>query len=106
MKNALSIDKRSLWRYVNRKIQRVIYHYHVLSIITILFDEMLADLKKGKTIKITNFGSLSLKKMPPRKYHNVRYKRVMSSNGQNLLRLTLSPSLRKELCSHLNVKEL
>jgi hypothetical protein len=50
MNTKLSISKRNLWHYVNVKIKRIIHHYHVLSVISILFDEMCSDLIKGINI--------------------------------------------------------
>jgi nucleoid DNA-binding protein len=98
-----SVSKRNLWQYVNLKINRLIHHYHVFSIITILFEEMLQDLKQNKPIKIMNFGTLSLKKMRPRKYHDVVYREVKESRGSKIMRFTLAPSLRKKLCESLNL---
>ncbi len=103
MKNDQSINKRMLWHYVNRKIKRIIHHYHVLSIITILFDEMIKDLKRGKAIKIFNFGKLELKPLKPRKYFDVRHQKVMQSVGHRILRFTLAPSIRKKLVEHLDL---
>ena len=99
----LSISKRDLWRYVNRKIKRLIHHYHVFSVISILFEEMTQDLKNGREIKISNLGTLVLKKTPPRKYHNVKYRRVMQSPGHKVLRLFLAKPIRKKLCDSLDL---
>ncbi len=103
MTNELSINKRKLWHYVNRKINRVIHHYHVFSIITILFDELVKDLRQGKLIKISNFGTLSLKQMKPRRYFDVRFQKVMQADGKKILRFSLAPSLRKKLVEHLDL---
>lgn len=101
--NDLSINKRILWRYVNRKLKRLVHHYHVFSIITILFDEMLKDLVRGKSIKIFNFGKLTLKQMKPRKYFDVRFQKVMQSKGHKILRFNLAPAFRKKLVDHLDL---
>lgn len=94
-----------LWRYVNIKINRIIHHYHVLGVITILFDEMLKDLKRNKKIKIHNFGLLQLKEMKPRRYHDVRFNKVLLSEGHNILRFTLFSPLKKKLCSLLDMNK-
>jgi len=98
-----SISKRDLWRYVNKKIRRVIHHAHVFSVIAILFEEMAADLKAGKEIKIHNFGTLALRDTKPRKYHDVRFGRVMQSPPHRILRFTLAPLIRKKLRSLLDI---
>lgn len=99
----ISVSKRNLWQYVNLKINRMIHHYHVFSVITILFEEMLKDLKDGKQIKIMNFGILSLKNMKPRRYHDVVQRQVKESRGSRIMRFTLAPALRKKLCENLNL---
>lgn len=103
MKNDQSISKRSLWQYVNIKIHRFIHYYHVLSIITILFEEILTDLKRGKDLKIFNFGTLSLKQLKPRKYFDVRHQKVMQAKAHKILRFTLTSSVRKKLVKHLDL---
>jgi len=103
MSNEKSVSKRSLWQYVNRKIKRIIHHYHVFSVLTILFDEMLKDLKQGKRIKIFNFGTLQLKNLPPRRYFDVVRQQVMQAEAHRILRFILAPSVRKKLIKHLDV---
>lgn len=100
---SISVSKRDLWHYVNRKIKRLIHHYHVFSVISILFDEMIKDLKSGKEIKIANLGVLVLKDTPPRKYHDVRFHRVMESPGHRVMRLFLSKTIRKKLVEALDL---
>lgn len=103
MSNELSISKRMLWRYVNLKIKRVVHSYHVLSVMTILFDEIVTDLLKGKSIKIYNFGTLSLKQMKPRKYFDVRFKKVMHSKGHKIMRFVLAPLFKKKVAAYVQL---
>ena len=98
-----NIDKRKFWKYVNKKMSRVIHHYHVLSIINILFDEMLIDLLKFKEIKIFNFGTFFIKKTLPRKYHNVKLKKVMKSNGNRIMKFNLSRKIKKNICKFIDI---
>jgi|SRR6185369_4572689 len=100
---SLSVSKRDLWHFVNRKIKRLIHHYHVFSVISILFEEMVRDLKAGKEIKIVNLGTLMLKDTPPRKYHDVRFNQVMESPGHRVMRLFLAKPIRKKLCDSLDL---
>ena len=99
----ISISKRDLWHYVNRKLKRLIHHYHVFSVISFLFEEMVKDLRAGKEIKITNLGTFVLKDMPPRKYHDVRLHKMMQSPGHRVLRLFLARPIRKKLCDSLDL---
>ena len=98
-----NISKRNLWHYVNRKIKRLIHHYHVFSVISILFEEMIKDLKGGKEIKIVNLGTIVLKDMPPRRYHDVRFHRMMESPGHRIMRMFLVKQIRKKLCDSLDL---
>jgi len=97
-----NINKRRFWRYVNKKINRLINHAHVLSVISILFEEMLKDLKDGKEIKINNLGIISLQNTKPRIYYNVRFQKLMQSDSHRVLRFKLASPIRKKLRSLLD----
>lgn len=99
----IEIDKRKLWRYVNIKIKRIIHHYHVAAIISILFEEILSDLKQEKQLKIANLGTLSLEKTKPRKYHDVRFNKVLESKGGKIMKFSLAGKLRKKIIGHLDL---
>ena len=98
-----NINKRRLWHYVNKKINHLINHAHVLSVISILFEEMLKDLKSGKEIKIKNLGTLILQETKPRKYHDVRFHQVMQSESHRILRFKLAVPIRKKLKKLLDI---
>jgi nucleoid DNA-binding protein len=98
-----NVTKRIFWRYVNLKIKRVIHHYHVFAVISILFEEMLEDLKQGKEIKIFNLGSLFLKSTEPRLYHDVTKKQVVLSEKRKLLKFKLVRKLKKRLTGRLDI---
>ena len=98
-----SISKRKLWHYVNLMIHRTIHHYHVFSVISILFDEILIELKNKGQLKINNLGILTLKKMKPRSYFNIIEQKVMRAEGNRILRFTLAPLIRKKIVSHLDI---
>lgn len=99
----ISIDRRILWRFVNKKINRVVHHFHVLSVINILFDEILKDLKDDKELKIHNLGTIQLKNMPPRRYHDVTLHKIMEAKGRKVLRFFLTESIRKKLTSSIDI---
>jgi nucleoid DNA-binding protein len=98
-----SVSKRDLWHYVNRKIKRLIHHYHVFAVISILFEELVRDLRAGKEVKIVNLGTFLLKEMPPRRYHDVRFHQMMQSPGYRVMRLFLAKPIRKKLCESLDL---
>lgn len=98
-----NVSKRNLWRYVNQRIKRIIHHYHVFGVISILFEEILKDLKQGKEIKIFNFGTISLRETKPRWYHDINQKKLVLSSKHRILRFALAPKIRKKLCAHLDI---
>lgn len=105
MKNDIPINvtKRIFWRYINVKIKRIIHHYHVFAVISILFEEMLKDLKQGKEIEIFNLGSFSLNETKPRWYHDVHKKQVVLSGKKKLLKFKPSRKLKKKLTANLDI---
>jgi nucleoid DNA-binding protein len=72
-------------------------------VITILFEEIIKDLVSGKKLKISNFGTIELKDMKPRRYHDVRFQKVMESDGNRIFRFSLAPKIRKRLCDLLDI---
>jgi nucleoid DNA-binding protein len=100
-----NIDKRRFWRYVNKKINHLINHAHVLSVISILFEEILKDLKDGKQIKIRNLGTLILQRTKPRKYYNVVFQQIMQSESHQILRFKLATPIHKILRALLDINK-
>lgn len=99
-----NISKRNLCQYVNIKTKRSIHHYHVFSVINILFEEMYNDLVAGKEIKIFNFGTFVLKILAPRRYHHLTLKKMMiSDGGSKILRLFLDRKINKKLIQFLDI---
>lgn len=98
-----SISKRDLWHYVNRKIKRLVHRYHVFAIISILFEEMVKDLRQGKPIKVANLGIITLQPTPPRWYHHVRLHQMVFSPGHRIMRFSLSKPIHKKLIELLDL---
>lgn len=98
-----NVTKRIFWRYVNIKIKRVIHHYHVFSVISILFDEMLNDLKDGKKIEIFNFGTFFLRENKPRLYFDVNKQQVTLSGSRKILKFKISNKLKKRLTERIDI---
>ena len=90
-------DTRRLWRFVNKKINRAIHHYHVFGVMSILFDEIITDIKNNKEIKIHNFFTLSLRYRKPSHYGDVRTKEKKLNKGATLLKISFSPKFKKKL---------
>lgn len=100
---SISISKRDLWRYVNRKTKRLIHRHHVLAVISALFEEMIKDLKEGKPIKVANLGTIVLQPTKPRWYHHVTLHKMVLSPGYRVMRFILSKPVHKKIVSMLDL---
>lgn len=69
-----------------------IHKWHILSILNILIEEIIKDLKNGKNLHIKNFGYLSLNKLKPKK--------IISLNSQTKF-VKSTKSLRLRLSKHI-----
>lgn len=100
----INITKRILWQYVNIKINRVVHTFHVLGVITILFSEMIKDLKGGIEIKIHNLGTLRLVKTKPRIHCDItRGNAPVLSKGYKKLDFQMTPRIKKKLRGSLDI---
>lgn len=62
----LKIKKSELVQAISKKMEHSIHQFHILSVINIFIEEMLADLKSGKSIKVFNFGTFDLTTLKPK----------------------------------------
>jgi len=98
-----SVDRRFLWQYVCKKINKSIHHAHVLSVINILLDEVLAELLVSKKIKIGNFGEFLFQKLNARRHFNVFTKIFETSKGNSSLRFVLNKKLKKFISNQIDI---
>jgi nucleoid DNA-binding protein len=98
-----SVSKRDLWRYVNRKIGRLVHRYHVFAVISILFEEMVKDLCQDKPVKIANLGIITLQSTKPRWYHHVTLRKMVLSPGYRVMRFLLAKPIHKKIVSSLDL---
>lgn len=93
-------NKELFVNYVVNKMDRTINESHINSVITILFEEVMADFMQRKRFKIGNFGVFSLKKMRSRKYFDFRFQKVVEcAGGKNVLKFLAIQKIRDLLCS-------
>lgn len=93
--DAENISRRTFAFYINKKVDHIIHSYHILSIITLLFEELLQDLKKKKEIKVFNLGSLFIEETKPRWYYDLFKKEKRFSSTNNIIRFVLCEKLNK-----------
>lgn len=103
MKNTKNrVNRKKLWVYINQKINRVVHHYQVFSVMSLLFEEMVSDLKSGKEIKVKNFGKFYFKKNKPVVVPIFGSKEKTLVPGSFRIKFKMDSKLRKILSSYLN----
>ena len=91
----MKYNKRQLWVYIIRDLNHFVHNLHIFTVISILIDEILKDLKDGKEIRIVNFGVLKIEKTKPKKFKDVKTGKIEMSKGNNKLIFRLSRHLKK-----------
>ncbi len=100
------IDRVALSKYVNRKIKRKINHHHVFSVISILIDELIEDLKQDKQFKIINLGIFGVKRTAPRKYFiKFRNKHLITRSKRKIF-FKVANKFKKKLISFLDIDKM
>lgn len=98
------IRKRYLAQLVANKLDIEIDRRHIVSIITILFEEIMKDiLTKGQFV-ITNFGKFLFGRSPSRKFFNFQTGKVEQSVGNNKLKFQLNEQLKRNILNQIDVE--
>lgn len=99
MKKAVS--KASIIRRVSEELD--ISEEEVSHVISLFIDEFIRILQTGKKMVIANFCQFSLENTEPRKYHDIRYKKVLLSKEKKVLKIRLPKKLRKFVRRNLDI---
>lgn len=97
------IDKKQFCNHVNAKLAGKVHSAHVLSIISILFDELLIDLAEKSVFSIGNFGKFKYIQMQPRRYFDIGAKEIRMSKSFKIIRFSLFKKMRDELIKNLDI---
>ena len=97
MIEGIQINKRVFWRFVTKKVKKLVNHYHILGVIDVLFEEMSNDLKEGKEIKIYNFCTINLIRQPDRMHHHITLKKLVLAKGRKRIKISMPPKIRIRL---------
>ena len=90
-------NKTTLWKFVSKQINHKIHRLHVMSVVSILLEELIRELKLGNKINIGNFGTFELRELRPKKVRNIATKQIKFVGKTKALRLKLSKKLLKYL---------
>ncbi len=101
----VTLDKRDFCSQISKNINRKININHINSVVNLLCEYMVNELKQNKKIEITNFGTFALSPRHPRKYFNVVKQKISFSEGNVLLKFKLGRLLKKFLVSKLDLEK-
>lgn len=101
-----SIDKRDLIKHVNLKINRSIPSIHVYSVVSILIDELLQDLKNNKDIEIFNFGKIYFSVKEPFRIFDYVNKKHTLTKRYKYLKFKIAKELRDKIIEYLDVSKI
>lgn len=90
-------NKQKLWWFITRRINHSVHRLHVISIINILIEELVKELRIGNEIKLPNFGIFKIKELKPKKIRNIATKDIKFVKRTKALRFRLSRKISKYL---------
>ena len=97
------INRNKLFYLVSLKLKHKIEFVHIINIIQILIEEIISDLfHKGKFM-LDNFGALTFKRRPPRKFYNFQTRQVQKSRGNNAIQFHLFNKFRVIVLRNLDI---
>jgi nucleoid DNA-binding protein len=86
-------NKRKLYSLICKDLNHIIHHLHIFSVINILIEEIIIDLKSGKEIDIGNFGIFSLKELKPKKIISIINREIKFVDRTVALRFNIARKL-------------
>lgn len=98
----LLINKKKLWRLINKSINRSIEAPHVFAVINILFEELLKDFKEGKELKIHNFGLMKLTLNEVQRSFNVIKQTVTLGKPSKMFKFKMGKQIKNKIVEHLD----
>jgi nucleoid DNA-binding protein len=93
----MKYNKKTLWRLIVKNANKKVHSLHIISILNILIEEIVKELKLGNNIEIKNFGTLKVNKIKPKKILAVNTREITFIKSIKLLRFTLSKEIAKYL---------
>jgi nucleoid DNA-binding protein len=92
-----NIQKLKIVAFVSRRLRKSIGYFHILSVINILVEELIVELKIKREIKIPNFGTFRLKPLKPKRIKSVVSEKTILTKPSNSLRFKLSRNVIRYL---------
>jgi nucleoid DNA-binding protein len=92
-----NIQKLKIVAFVSRKLENTIAYFHIFSVINILVEELIIELKTKREIKIPNFGTFRLKSLKPKKIKSVVNNQTILTKPSNSVKFKLSRNIIRYL---------
>lgn len=89
--------KHQLFPLVQEKIKSITHYFHIISVVNILIDEIIQELKAGKEVEIGGLGTIKLFSYPAKIGHNVLTGKYQKLKGTKRLRFVIDKKLLKYL---------
>jgi nucleoid DNA-binding protein len=89
------INKRVLWKLVNKKLNNSVHNAHTLSIINLFFDKLIEELDRKKSFKLINFGKFDIVKTKRKKFFDISRNSISYTKGNNKIRFILDKKIKK-----------
>ena len=100
-----SVCKQVLSRFISAKLKGAVHKYAIMSIISILIEEMLIDIRQFKEIDIFNFCSIKLKRTSQKEFS--RYiDKVRAIGSNNKLYISINNDIKQFLLSRIDEEKI
>lgn len=91
----MKINKHKLISYIQKDIDYAVSRIHLVSIISILIEELLAEIRNKKKLNIKNFGTFRISELMPRKIRSIKTGQIKFVRKVKILRFRLSKGISK-----------
>lgn len=88
-------NKKKLHYLICKDLNHIIHHLHIFSVINILIEEIIKELKADNKINIGNFGIFSIKTIKPKKIVSITNKEIKFVDRTKVLRFNIARKLLK-----------
>ena len=99
-----SIDKREFASKLSKKIKRAVSITHINSVINLLCEDLLQELKKSGEFQVGNFGTFELVKKP-KSYFDVLKQEIKTSEGNKRIKFKLSRKFKKKIAKLVDLEK-
>ncbi len=97
------LNKFKLISLIGTRLKYSLKYRQISDILSLFVEEFATELQNKRRLRIGNFCIFYLKKSKPRKFYNLNLQRFAISKGKWIMKMKLTPDLRKKLIKHLDL---